>query len=200
MVTMPLLKRLGGWHTQTLTEDMEFSALCVMAGSRIRYVSDAIIYDEQPLTFLQSWRQRRRWSTGTGQGMKLFLLPLLKRGIKERKMSSIDLAFIFMSPALAVLSVVSNIYMFLHQPISYIQTALLAFPAGALAAAFIIWFVNGRLPAGTWKGVVFFPIFLLTWVPIKIISLVKEQKTWDIIPHTRSLHIHDFPLQTVAHD
>ncbi|MFQ9679986.1 MAG: glycosyltransferase [Ruthenibacterium lactatiformans] len=48
-VTTALLRRLGGWHTVTMTEDYEFSAQCAMLGERVRFVPEALIYDEQPL-------------------------------------------------------------------------------------------------------------------------------------------------------
>lgn len=57
-VTTALLRRLGGWHTVTMTEDYEFSAQCAMLGERVHFVPEALIYDEQPLTFRQSWKQR----------------------------------------------------------------------------------------------------------------------------------------------
>ena len=69
-VTTALLRRLGGWHTVTMTEDYEFSAQCAMLGERVHFVPEALIYDEQPLTFRQSWKQRRRWTTGSLQGLQ----------------------------------------------------------------------------------------------------------------------------------
>ena len=36
----------------------------VLHGDRVGYCGTAILYDEQPVTFRQSWRQRLRWSKG----------------------------------------------------------------------------------------------------------------------------------------
>ena len=59
-----ILERLGGWPYHMLTEDAEFSAANILEGERIAYCADAVLYDEQPVTFRQSWRQRLRWAKG----------------------------------------------------------------------------------------------------------------------------------------
>lgn len=56
MVSMELLREQGGWKTATITEDIEFSALCALRGRRIWWVPEAVTFDEQPLTFAQSWK------------------------------------------------------------------------------------------------------------------------------------------------
>ena len=49
-----------------------------MAGNRIVPVREAVFYDEQPVTFKQSWDQRLRWSKGFYQVDREYTLPLLK--------------------------------------------------------------------------------------------------------------------------
>lgn len=61
-----------------LTEDIEFATNNVINSNRIGYARDAILYDEQPVTFIDSWNQRFRWTRGFYQvfvkyGLKLFL-------------------------------------------------------------------------------------------------------------------------------
>lgn len=62
--TRELLSRCGGWNFFTLTEDIEFNTWCAIRGVRAGYCHDAVLYDEQPETFRQSWRQRTRWVQG----------------------------------------------------------------------------------------------------------------------------------------
>ena len=47
-----------------LTEDIEFSIVNAIEGEKIGYCGTAVLYDEQPETFRQSWTQRMRWSKG----------------------------------------------------------------------------------------------------------------------------------------
>ena len=59
-----VLRKCGQWEFFTLTEDIEFSVWCAANGIKIGYCHDAVLYDEQPITFPQSWRQRTRWVQG----------------------------------------------------------------------------------------------------------------------------------------
>lgn len=64
LVSADVIREKGGWPYHLLTEDLEFSAQCAVEGRRIGYCGDAVIYDEQPTSFRQSWDQRLRWSRG----------------------------------------------------------------------------------------------------------------------------------------
>lgn len=200
MVTLPLLKKLGGWNTSTMTEDYEFSAQCVLAGERVWYLPEAVIYDEQPLTFFQSWKQRRRWSTGSVQGMSLYLRELIETGIKQRNWACIDLAITYMMPVTQLVSLVLGLATLLVASLRLVGFGMLAFSqlvlllilaavaaffVCALLAAFVIRLNSGqRSMQGTGKGVLYFALFLLSWLPIGIISLFKPKTTWDAIAHT----------------
>ena len=59
-----VIRENGGWPFHLLTEDIEFSVNCAIEGKVIGYCDKAVIYDEQPLKFGQSWTQRLRWSKG----------------------------------------------------------------------------------------------------------------------------------------
>lgn len=96
MVSRAMLQRLGGWNTVTLTEDYEFSAQCVLAGEKVHYVADAIIYDEQPLTFTQSWGQRRRWAAAAPRAIHLGALA--KAAVTNRSFVCADMALTFATP------------------------------------------------------------------------------------------------------
>ena len=73
LISADILETNGGWIHHLLTEDIEFSTDCISNGIRIGYVPDAYIYDEQPTTMRDSWRQRMRWAKG-------FYQVLLKYG------------------------------------------------------------------------------------------------------------------------
>ena len=73
LISADILETNGGWIHHLLTEDIEFSTDCIANGIRIGYAADAVIYDEQPTTMRDSWRQRMRWAKG-------FYQVLLKYG------------------------------------------------------------------------------------------------------------------------
>ena len=77
MVSTEIIEKNNGWIHHLLTEDIEFTADSVIHGETIGYCENAILYDEQPVTFYQSYIQRLRWSKGFYQvfakyGAKLF--------------------------------------------------------------------------------------------------------------------------------
>ena len=61
---LQIIERNGGWKWHLLTEDIEFSANSILEGIRIAYTPTAVLYDEQPVTFRDSWNQRFRWAKG----------------------------------------------------------------------------------------------------------------------------------------
>ena len=80
MVSMDIVKENNGWHSETLTEDIEFSIKSIIKGYTIGWAHDAVVYDEQPLGFATSWKQRTRWAVGHIQTFKCTLKSFFKSG------------------------------------------------------------------------------------------------------------------------
>lgn len=83
MVRFDVIKPTG-WDTKTLTEDIEFSLKNIIEGRKLGWATDAIVYDEQPTGFKQSWSQRSRWTVGHIQCMKEYT-GMLALAVKEKK-------------------------------------------------------------------------------------------------------------------
>ena len=64
LISADLVRRMRGWDFHLLTEDIQFSVFCAVNGYRIGYAHRAMFYDEQPVTFAASWKQRMRWTKG----------------------------------------------------------------------------------------------------------------------------------------
>ena len=88
MFSREVMKRNKGWKFHLLTEDLEFTMDSILHGDRIGYCGTAILYDEQPVTFSQSWRQRC-----VEQGIPAGI-PLLWLGIAETRGSRRDFSCI----------------------------------------------------------------------------------------------------------
>ena len=80
LVAADVIGAEGGWPVHLLTEDIEFSIACAVKGRKIGYCGTAVIYDEQPVQFKQSWDQRLRWSKGFYQVDAKYTAPLLRGG------------------------------------------------------------------------------------------------------------------------
>ena len=83
MVKFDVIKP-NGWETKTLTEDIEFSLKRIIQGKKLGWATDAIVYDEQPTSFKQSWSQRSRWTVGHMQCIKEYTGQLFN-AVKEHK-------------------------------------------------------------------------------------------------------------------
>ena len=77
-VSAKIIEKMGGWKFHLLTEDIEFSTYSILHGERIAYCPTAMLYDEQPITFRDSWNQRFRWAKGFYQVFGKYGLSLVK--------------------------------------------------------------------------------------------------------------------------
>ena len=73
-----LIRQLGGWDEQALTEDSELSIRIYQEGYKIKFVPYAMTYEQEP----QSWRvwvhQRTRWVRGNSYVLAKFLKRIPK--------------------------------------------------------------------------------------------------------------------------
>lgn len=91
-----------GWEAKCLTEDLEFSVKLLLKGEKVGWAHDAVIYDEKPLTLIESWRQRRRWMQGFSDVASRYFIELLKMGIVKRQWRLLDCALYIIQPFITV--------------------------------------------------------------------------------------------------
>ena len=96
-----IMREVGGWKFFLLTEDIEFTVYNVVKGRKIGYAPKAELYDEQPVTFAQSWKQRLRWAKGYIQVWGKYGNSLLKNIFSEKFTSCYDMTMTIM-PALVI--------------------------------------------------------------------------------------------------
>ena len=191
----------GGWPFHLLTEDIEFTIDNVTRGMKVGYCPDAIAYDEQPISFRQSWAQRLRWSRGYLQVFKKYGRALIS-GIFSGSFSCYDMAMSIMPAAvLTGLSIVVNLGAALVNVLYYHEWGVLGVSAlQTLVNLYLTRFIIGAITTATeWKSIhcepakkifyVFtFPLFMLSYVPIVIHSLFVTPE-WTHIDHTRTLDV-----------
>ena len=191
----------GGWPFLLLTEDIEFTIDNVTRGMKVGYCPDAIAYDEQPISFRQSWAQRLRWSRGYLQVFKKYGRALIS-GIFSGSFSCYDMAMSIMPAAvLTGLSIVVNLGAALVNVLYYHEWGVLGVSAlQTLVNLYLTLFIIGAITTVTeWKSIhcepakkifyVFtFPLFMLSYVPIVIHSLFVTPE-WTHIDHTRTLDV-----------
>ena len=191
-----VMERNDGWKFHLMTEDMEFTLDSILHGERIGYVGDAILYDEQPVTFAQSWRQRVRWSKGFLQVFRYYGPDLVRRAFTEGDFSSIDM--MLMICPLTVFWAVRELLGFLFAACGFVTWQsqldnLWAWVYGtgwsmlgmmAIAALTVIA-ERQRIGATNRELVAYvlsFPLYMLSYIPIAFVALFSKPK-WKPITH-----------------
>ena len=95
-----------GFNPKTVTEDIEFTAMCAINGEKIAFVEEAITYDEQVNNLKVSLKQRKRWSVGCLQCLKLYWKDLLGHFFKTGSQPSFDMFMNFVAPVVQVICLV----------------------------------------------------------------------------------------------
>ena len=202
LVDSSIITKYDGWKCNLLTEDIEFSVVNILDGVKIGYCSDAMFYDEQPETFKQSWNQRLRWSKGFYQVMFRYGKQLLKMGFKRHELfvSCYDM-FMTIAPAtlLSVGCIIINIiflFMGTSDPIAFksiFPEAILSIVLGLVSFCLLMFSIGCITMATEWNKIIAkpgrkimslftFPFFMLTYIPISLVALVKKVE-WKPITH-----------------
>lgn len=77
-ISIDVLKKIG-WGATCLTEDLEFTMKLALNDMKVAWADEAVVYDEKPLTLMQSWNQRKRWMQGHADCASRFLPALFKK-------------------------------------------------------------------------------------------------------------------------
>jgi len=201
MVAASILKD-GGFRTFSLTEDIEFTTQSIMKGHRVAWVPEALTYDEHPIDFNTSWKQRKRWSTGTIQCFSHYA-PLLWQQFKETKnWCDLDMILYLFAPLEQILTALYSVSTFVVLCLLYVNTQVwsdaltfaLVFSGGGvllsfLYTAFVVKLEHHKIKQI--KGASFFSFwfFLFSWVFINILCIFKPITTWEPIEHTQSVNL-----------
>ena len=200
MVRFDVIKP-NGWETKTLTEDIEFSLQRIISGHKLGWAADAIVYDEQPVDFKQSWSQRSRWTVGHIQCIKEYTKQLAV-AVKEHKtlMNFDGLLYILGSIPMFVITIVlllANLIMYLGNGmtgadliLNYVRYLVPTFVLPVVLGLIIMKLENKPIKPML-KGLLCFPIFMGSWLVINFKCLFKRETKWEKIEHVRDIKINE---------
>ena len=200
MVKFDVIKP-NGWETQTLTEDIEFSLQRIIAGKKLGWATDAIVYDEQPVEFKQSWSQRSRWTVGHIQCMGIYTKQLAE-AVKEKKtaMNFDGLLYIVGSIPMFIITLLLLVVNFgLYMTNTFTSAQLIENYARYLIPTFllpigtalVIMILDKKPIKPMIKGLLCYPLFLGSWLLINFKCLFKRDTNWEKIEHVRDIKIHE---------
>ena len=189
-----------GYDPKTLTEDVEFTALCALNDEKIAFTETAVIYDEQVQDLKTSMNQRKRWSFGALQCFRFYYKDLIKKAFKDKSYCALDILLYTMSIVFQVLAALLSILLLVDILIninninitntlifSLISLAVV-YICGILIRVYLIKLYNKNIKDNI-GGILLFDLFLLTWIPINFICLFINKCNWDSIKHNRNVEI-----------
>ncbi len=198
MVKFDLVKDTG-WDTVTLTEDIEFSLKRIIKGKRLGWATDAIVYDEQPVSFKASWSQRSRWTVGHIQCMETYTKDLVKAVKTHKTAMNLDgLLYILGSIPVFIATialVLSNFVIYLANEmttvdliVNILRYVLPTFVLPIFTAVLTMCLENKPIKPML-KWLIYYPLFMGSWLLINFKCLFKRNTTWEKIDHVRDIKI-----------
>lgn len=188
-----------GFNPKTVTEDVEFTAMCAINNEKIGFATDAITYDEQTNSFDVSWKQRKRWSFGTMECLREYFPALLKKGIKERNFECFDVGLFYLSvishvvfnllPIFLLINIIIHFNSLTFDNMLYkIIFIVISYLFGVVVRIILLKRYNKSFKDNI-GGVLLFDLFVFSWLPINFICLFIKSCNWDSIKHNRSVDI-----------
>lgn len=196
-----VLKQIG-WHATCLVEDLEFTMKLVLNNIKVGWAHEAVVYDEKPLTLVQSWKQRRRWMQGFADVCSRYFFKLLFKGIKERNLTLIDCAIYTLQPYLIL---IGGVMLLIPAVNAYVMDYdMFVISARIAPELFQLYGVTQFLMIPlclyydrklSYKLLLYYPTYILyclTWIPIAIEGIIMmKNKEWSHTLHTRKVTIHE---------
>lgn len=194
-ISFPILKRVG-WGATSLVEDMEFTMKVLVQGQKTTWNHDAIVYDEKPLTFAQSWKQRKRWAQGHFDVAHRYIPQLLVQGVKNGKFYILDGIIHLIQPYVLLFSFGLIFAAILNAKIPFYTNIYNLMPGvfwtiillGQYLLPMVILY-KMRVSFKCWFYFLLYPLFVYSWVPITFMGFLhRNRKVWSHTKHTRSMN------------
>lgn len=122
-------EKLGGYNTEVVMEDYEFSHRCYQDGVDVKRVITASAVEEPPHTLRDYWGQRKRWMIGQFQVIHIFLRKLVSNPFDIRTGISCLIALSTALGSLFLLTMIPKTFILLALDAAH----LVALPLGLLA-------------------------------------------------------------------
>jgi len=182
------LRQVGGWHIGAATEDLDLTVRLVLAGFRVRFCPEAVVWQEGVTNFPAFLRQRRRWAAGNFRVCFAYLWPLLGARVALRR--RLDYAMYLISLLTPFWILLSYVVVTLRQvfnperplslaPVYIVTSAVSYFPMLLLG----LWGEVTRSPLDLVWRVVRLWGYSFLWIPIGLAALwqtlMVRAPVWD---------------------
>lgn len=200
-VDAELIKEFG-WGATCLAEDTEFTLKIALRDIKVGWAHDAVVFDEKPLKLATSMKQRQRWMQGLADVSSHYVNPLIKKTVSEKSPLAFHMLMNFwgdtLYPFTAIFFCVVYGLMFLAKKSSVWYEYFCSFwtePWKLLLLSVLVWgnvflvlaglYNDRRLDKNVVKNAWGFCVYLVTWIPVGIIGILKkDEKEWFHTPHS----------------
>ncbi|MDD2272143.1 MAG: glycosyltransferase family 2 protein [Desulfuromonadaceae bacterium] len=168
-----LIKKKG-WTAFSIAEDWEYYAQLLLAGYRIAFAKNAVVYQYESRSIVQATSQRLRWSSGRWKVTKTLGIQLLIEGIKKRSLILFDasLPLIFPNNSLQINLTFLALALVFVLPSSVFKIFFVAATLVLLAGQFLIFILGAFVAGSLWKTLcvaLCVPVFLVWKLIIDIL-------------------------------
>lgn len=196
-ISTRVLKEVG-WSTQTLTEDLEYSMKALDHGYRTTVAAETRTYDEKPLTFYASCRQRLRWARGQVDVAVRYVPRLVARGLSELSPvpleSALRLCQLFFLVAGASVTLVGllspgtlRVGRVIWEAASQVGPMAFLIPLVPYLAPLLVLTVDSP-PLRPFRFAPLFPLYGYSWIVLIILGMLTfRHKAWMPTRHVRDL-------------
>jgi cellulose synthase/poly-beta-1,6-N-acetylglucosamine synthase-like glycosyltransferase len=184
-----LIRDLGGWDEEALTEDSELSIRIIQRGYKIKFIPYAITYEQEP----QSWkvwiRQRMRWVRGNNYVLGKFFkqIPQFKnKRLAFDVLYTLALYYVFffaivVSDGLFIVSVANLVSISLPGPYTFVW--IMAFFLFLAEIMLAVSYDGEDRPRNLWLIILMYFSYCQFWIYIVVKAMYldyvkKEKRTW----------------------
>lgn len=182
-ISTEVLRRVG-WNVCTMTDDVEYTCQLILAGERVVFAQDAIVYDQKPVNLADSMRQRLRWIRGQTQVSLKYIPRLLAavihfwwKGNFGQAARAIDAVMWVPMHLVICASIILSLYQGWWQ---YLLSVFLTVPVFNM----LPMLAEQVKKCKAWAYLVTAGAFFLTWLPITAYGVIScGNKVWWRTPH-----------------
>jgi cellulose synthase/poly-beta-1,6-N-acetylglucosamine synthase-like glycosyltransferase len=184
-----LIRDLGGWDEEALTEDSELSIRIIQRGYKIKFIPYAITYEQEP----QSWKvwvsQRMRWVRGNNYVLGKFFkqIPQFKnKRLAFDVLYTLALYYVFffaivVSDVLFIVSVANLVSISLPGPYTFVW--IMAFFLFLAEIMLAVSYDGEDRPRNLWLVILMYFSYCQFWIYIVVKAMYldyvkKEKRTW----------------------
>ncbi len=180
LIKKSALKDINGWNNETITDDLDMSTRLHIKGWDIRFVPDAIVYEEGVITISALIRQRRRWVEGSIRRYLEYIWDVLFTKEMSLRVGFDLIAYIseFLLPLWLIAEIIIQAFRFVKGYENYIlSSGILIIVVGIFFASGLVYSFRKYSHYDTSKAILQAVItsayFITIWFPIVIFIVFK---------------------------